>query len=170
MCIGFSIKEAESFQEIEIDTFTGKESVKTTVNDWGILLNIPVIKLINEKMQVRLNESLIFLPTFNFSLGYSKSNLGDSVYYLNPFKADPLPRVDRTGYGLSPGFDLISKNLSLNMFTISFTSEAEDILVTRDTTGNWEYQSSFSDLNFWKNIDLKVMKILYLEQGRKWSL
>ena len=37
------------------------------------------------------------------------------------------------------------------MFKISYTSEAEDILITRTEEG-WEYQSTWSDLDFWKNI------------------
>jgi hypothetical protein len=128
-------------------------TAETSVNDFGILLNVPVIKLIDKNLLLPLDEGLNCKPTFDFSLGYSKSNIGDEIEYNTfPGQADPLPRLDRTGYGLSAGFDLISKNLSLNLFTISFTSEAEDILVTSDENGNWEYQSTWSDLNFWKNV------------------
>ncbi len=48
------------------------------------------------------NQHLIFL------LGYSKSNIGDEIYYIDPAQADPLPRMDRIGYGITAGFDLIS--------------------------------------------------------------
>jgi hypothetical protein len=152
LSIGYTIKDITSIlsdrgsEESPWGSWTGN------AYDFGILLNVPVIKLIDENLLLPLDEGLNGKPTFDFSLGYSKSNIGDEVYYIDKNQADPLPRVDRTGYGLSAGFDLISKNLSLNMFTISFTSEAEDILVTRDTLGNSEYQSTWSDLNFWKNI------------------
>ena len=96
-------------------------------------------------------EDLNGKPTFNFSLGYSKSNIGDEIYYIDPAQADPLPRTDRTGYGLSAGFDLISDNFRINAFNFSFTVEAEDILINSDSTG-WEYESTLSDLKFWKNI------------------
>ena len=75
-----------------------------------------------------------------------------TLYYIDPAQADPLPRIDRTGYGISTGLDLISDNFRINAFNISFTVEADDILVTRDSTGNWEYESTLSDLQFWKNI------------------
>jgi hypothetical protein len=138
--IGYTIKDITSIlsdrgsEESPWGSWTGG------AYDFGILLNVPVIKLIDENLLLPLDEGLNGRPTFDFSLGYSKSNIGDEVYYIDKSQADPLPRTDRTGYGLSSGFDLISKNLQLNLLTISFTSEAEDILVARDTTGNWEYQ------------------------------
>lgn len=145
LSIGYTIKDVKSY-------LTNEFSAETTVNDFGILLNVPVIKLIDENLLLPIDGSLNGKPTFNFSLGYSKSNIGDEIYYVDPAQSDPLPRMDRTGYGLSAGFDLISENININMLTISFTSEAQDLLVTRDTTGNWEYQSTWSDLNFWKNV------------------
>ncbi len=150
--IGYTIKDVTS---ILSDTPSGTDSTQlsaeTTVNDFGILLNFPVIKLIDEKMKVQLDENLNALPTFNFSLGYSKSNIGDSIYYLDPAQADPLPRVERIGYGISTGFDLVTDDFSINAFNLSFTVETEDILVSRNagSANNWEYQD---DLDFWKNI------------------
>ena len=55
------------------------------------------------------------------------------------------------GYGISAGFDLISDNFRINAFNLSFTVEADDILISRDSTGS-EYQPTLSDLKFWKNI------------------
>ncbi len=53
--------------------------------------------------------------------------------------------------GLSTGFDLVSDNFRINAFNLSFTVEADDILIKRDSTGS-EYQSTLSDLDFSKNI------------------
>lgn len=152
LSIGYTIKNVTSIlSDQPIGEEQGRGKAETTVNDFGILLNVPVIKLINENLLLPLDEGLNGKPTFDFSLGYSKSNIGDEITYFDFAQSDPLPRTDRTGYGLSAGFDLISKNLQINMFTLSFTSEAEDILITRNDDG-WEYQSTFSDLNFWKNV------------------
>jgi hypothetical protein len=152
LSIGYTIKDITS---ILSDRPAGEEEgygkAETTVNDFGILLNVPVIRLIDEKMLLPLDNNLYGKPTFNFSLGYSKSNIGDEIYYIDPAQADPLPRTDRTGYGFSAGFELISNDFRMNIFNLSFTSEAEDILITRDSTG-WEYQSTLSDLKFWKNV------------------
>ena len=153
LSIGYTIKDVTS---ILSDQPTGEEEgmgkAETTVNDFGILLNVPVINLINEDLLLPIDGGLNGKPTFNFSLGYSKSNIGDEIYYIDPAQADPLPRTDRTGYGLSAGFDLISDNFRINAFNLSFTVEADDILVSRDSTGNSEYEPTLSDLQFWKNI------------------
>jgi hypothetical protein len=152
LSIGYTIKDITS---ILSDRPAGEEEgygkAETTVNDFGILLNVPVIRLIDEKMLLPLDNNLYGKPTFNFSLGYSKSNIGDEIYYIDPAQADPLPRMDRLGYGINTGFDLISDNFSINAFNLSFTVEADDILIKRDSTG-YEYQSTLSDLKFWKNI------------------
>ena len=150
--IGYTIKDVTSI----LSEFPGQEqssgTAATTVNDFGILLNVPVLNLIDDKMQTQLDENLFAKPTFNFSLGYSKSNIGDEIYYIDQAQADPLPRMDRLGYGITVGFDLISDNFRINAFNLSFTVEADDILIDRDTIGGWEYQSTLSDLNFSKNI------------------
>lgn len=145
LSIGYTIKNVKSVLSNEF-------SAETTVNDFGILLNVPVIKLINKNLLLPIDGKLNGKPTFDFSLGYSKSNIGDEIYYVDPVQSDPLPRTDRTGYGLSAGFDLISDNFSINAFNLSFTVEAEDLLVSRDSTGNSGYEPTLSDLQFWKNI------------------
>ena len=151
LSVGYTIKDVTSI--LAYSTELGEISANTTVNDFGILLNVPVIKLIKEDLLLPIDGSLNGKPTFDFSLGYSKSNIGDEIEYnIFPGQADPLPRMDRTGYGISAGFDLISDKFRINAFNISFTVEADDILVSRDTTGHSEYQSTLSDLQFWKNI------------------
>ena len=149
--IGYTIKDVTS--ELFVVNEEDIGTVKTTVNDFGILLNVPVVKLIDDKLQAQLDENLFAAPSFNFSLGYSKSNIGDEIYYIDPAQADPLPRMDRLGYGINTGFDLVTDDFRINAFNLSFTVEADDILIKRDSTGS-EYQSTLSNLNFWKNIVL----------------
>ncbi|MBE0572777.1 MAG: hypothetical protein IH618_14645 [Ignavibacteriaceae bacterium] len=152
LSVGYTIKDVTS---ILSDQPTGEEQgtgmAETTVNDFGILFIVPVLKLIDDKMQVQFDEDLFAQPKFNFSLGYSKSNIGDSISYIDPAQADPLPRVARTGYGIATGFDLVTDDFSINAFNLSFTVEAEDILVSGSSMSqsHWEYQD---DLDFWKNI------------------
>jgi hypothetical protein len=152
LSIGYTIKDVTSLlADFSPGLDSGEIKAETSVNDFGILLNVPVIKLINEDLLLPIDGSLNGKPTFNFSLGYSKSNIGDEIYYIDPAQADPLPRMDRLGYGISTGFDLILDNFRINAFSISFTVEADDILITRDFSDS-EYQSTLSDLKFWKNI------------------
>ncbi|HSW56343.1 MAG TPA: hypothetical protein VLH59_14750 [Ignavibacteriaceae bacterium] len=154
LSIGYTIKDVTSIIPNNPGGYPlGELKAETTVNDFGILLNIPVLKLIDDKLQAHSDEKLFAKPTFNFSLGYSKSNIGDEISYDDEWQADPLPRMDRLGYGISTGLDLVSDNFRINAFNLSFTVEADDILIKRDSIGT-EYQSTLSDLKFWKNIVL----------------
>ena len=138
-----------------IDLPTGPDSLrvsaKTNVIDFGLLINVPVSKLIDEDLSIELEGDMLLKPDFNFSIGYSKSNIGDEIYYIDPSQADPLPRMDRLGYGISTGFDLIGDNFQMRVLNFSLTVEADDILIDRDSTG-WDYQSTLSDLQFVKNL------------------
>ncbi len=129
----------------------GSGTAKPNVVDFGLLINIPVLNLINPELDLYLDGDTKFKPDFNFSIGYSKSNIGDEVYYIDPAQADPLPRMDRLGYGISTGFDLLGDNFKMKVLNFSLTVEADDILIDRDITG-WEYQSTLSDLQFVKNL------------------
>lgn len=152
LSIGYSIKNVSSTIIPDLGepiTLTSE----TTVKDFGILLKVPVVRLIDDNLLLPLNEGLSGKPTFDFSLGYSKSNIGDEISYIDWAQADPLPRIDRLGYGINAGFDLVSDNFKINALNISFTVEADDILIKRDPySSNWSYQSTLSDLKFWKNI------------------
>jgi len=126
-------------------------SWKGTAFDFGLLINVPVLKIINEEMQIKLESDMLLKPDFIFSVGYSKCNLGDEVYYIDKNQADPLPRMDRLGYGITTGFDLLGDNFQMKVLNLALTVEADDILINRDTTG-WDYQSTLSDLQFVKNL------------------
>jgi hypothetical protein len=112
-----------------------------------------VLKIIDDKMNIVVSDELTAFPTFNFSLGYSKSNIGDSIYYFEPSQSDPLPRIERIGYGISAGFDLAANDLRFNAFNLSFTVEADNMLISRRgiPSNQWEYQD---DLDFWENVIL----------------
>ena len=147
---GFTSKKVTS---ILSDRPTGEEQgmgkAEPNVVDFGLLINVPVFKLIDEDMAIELEGDMILKPDFNFSVGYSKSNIGDEVYYIDPDQADPLPRVDRIGYGITTGFDLLGDDFQMKVLNFSLTVEAEDILIDRDTTG-WDYQSTLSVFSLWK--------------------
>ncbi len=150
--VGFTFKSVTS---ILSDRPTGEEhgmgKAEPNVVDFGLLINVPLFKLIDEDISIELEGDMLLKSDFNFSIGYSKSNIGDEVYYIDPAQADPLPRMDRLGYGFSTGFDLLGDNFQMNVLNFSLTIEADDILIDRDSTG-WEYQSTLSDLQFVKNL------------------
>ena len=137
----------------------GDGKAEPNVVDFGLLINVPVLKLIDETMQIALENNLHLKPHLDFSIGYSKSNIGNEVYYIDKAQADPLPRMDRLGYGISTGFDLLKDNFKMNILNLSLTAEADDILISsrttvenRNYTYSWDYQSTLSDLKPWKNL------------------
>ncbi|MDY0083202.1 MAG: hypothetical protein RBR74_08485 [Ignavibacteriaceae bacterium] len=154
LSIGYTIKNVTSFMgDFSPHPDSGEIKAKNTVNDFGILLNIPVLTLINDKMLVDINDKVSAYPRFDFSLGYSKSNIGDFVQYSNIPQSDPLPRMVRLGYGISTGFDLAVNDFRFNAFNLSFTVEADDILISHgfNNSVQGKYQD---DLDFWENIIL----------------
>lgn len=131
--------------------------------DFGILLNIPVLKLIDDKLSFSMLDFKPIKPFFNFSMGYSKSNIGDEIYYNDPTQSDPLPRTARFGYGISTGADIFIKDKTFRIIELAFSVDAEDLLFTYDTiysgrpptiilTNFSGYQSSFGDINIGRNI------------------
>jgi hypothetical protein len=126
------------------------------VIDFGFLLNVPVIKLVDDSFSLNIIENIPAIPFFNISLGYSQLNIGDEISYIDEAQADPLPRTARLGYGLSTGLDLKIQDITVRILAIGFTVDAEDLLVVRmhDTTGTSviEYQSFLGDIDIGKNI------------------
>lgn len=154
LSVGYTFKDITSiWSEDPIGADSGAIKAETSVYDYGILLNVPVLKIIDDKMNIVVSDELTAFPTFNFSLGYSKSNIGDSIYYFEPSQSDPLPRIERIGYGISAGFDLAANDLRFNAFNLSFTVEADNMLISRRgiPSNQWEYQD---DLDFWENVIL----------------
>lgn len=150
---GITYKSITSILAANIAAEPGFEDAKAEPNviDFGLLINVPVFKLIDKDMLIELEGDMLLKPDLNFSIGYSKSNIGDELYYFDPAWAAPLPRMDRIGYGISTGFDLLADNFQMKVLNFSLTVEADDILINRDTT-DWDYQSTLSDLQFVKNL------------------
>ncbi|MFZ2324595.1 MAG: hypothetical protein WAV89_12975 [Ignavibacteriaceae bacterium] len=71
--------------------------------DFGFLLNIPIIKLLNNNLSFDAFGKTKVNPFINFSVEYSQSNIGDEIHYVDPAQADPLSRAARLGYGISTG-------------------------------------------------------------------
>lgn len=130
---------------------TSNIELKTNTLDFGFLLNVPVIKLIDDKLSFNIIEDIPIKPYFNFSTGYSQSNIGNEVYYIDPAQSDPLPRTARLGYGISLGFDFLIDNSPFNFIKFDFSVDAEDILVERDMIG-FEYQNGIGDIEIGRNI------------------
>jgi hypothetical protein len=118
--------------------------------DLGALVILPLSELWFKKTIFNSNGYSI-KPKSNFSFGYAINNIGEKVYFTDPAQSDPLPRIARLGYNLNFGLDIQIKNVELNLIDYSFTGEADDILVKRDTTGI-KYDGMFGKLTPGKHL------------------
>jgi len=125
---------------------------KVDLFDFGFLLNVPVINIIDKNPSVQFLRNVPATPFLNLSFGYSQLNIGDKIYYFDPQQADPVSRTARLGYGFSTGVDLKIKDNTLRILCFNFTVDAEDILVKHDTPGSTSYQSGFGDISIGDNI------------------
>jgi len=141
---GLSIKSITS-------EFSSDITADASAFDLGLLINAPLIRMLNKDISFSFAENTSARPFADFSIGYTLQNLADKIYYIDPGQADPLPRLAKLGYGISGGIDLMVESSIFNLFRISFTSEAEDLLVTRDSVGS-SYQSGIGDIIIGRNI------------------
>ncbi|MDP2362414.1 MAG: hypothetical protein Q8M94_01455, partial [Ignavibacteria bacterium] len=128
--------------------------------DFGFLLNVPVLKIIDDELSFQIFNKKPLKPFFNISLGYSQLNIGDEIYYLDPAQADPLPRTARLGYGISTGVDIEYEESLFRFIGIDFTVDAEDLLLKYKIEPDSlfpifrrdGYQSFIGDINIGRNI------------------
>ena len=144
--LGFSIKSFTSYlgQNYEVNS---------TAYDLGAMITAPVSKLFFDNPKFDLGSQNFLKPKFDITVGYSLLNLGKKIYYVDPAQSDPIPRTARLGYTFDFGLELNSSWIkNLNAFEYSFTAEADDILINRDSYGNSSYQNMFGDISIGDNL------------------
>ncbi len=145
------------------------EATPSTI-DYGFLLIVPVIKLIDPKYNLFTYHEFPASPYFNISIGYARLNQGGEAVYVDQAQADPLPRTARLGYTLNAGLDQALKTTSLKVIDYNFTVEADDILIERNSV-SYSYQSGIGDIQIWKNlIELKGNGKVVIHKGHKFEL
>jgi len=149
---GITYKDITSIlADLRSEPDTSNIELKTNTLDFGFLLNIPVLKLIDDKLSLNIIDDIPIKPFFNFSTGYSQSNIGDEVFYIDQAQSDPLPRTAILGYGISFGLDFLIDKSPFGFIKIEFSVDAEDILIERDMFG-FEYQKGIGDIDIGRNI------------------
>ncbi|MGA2625330.1 MAG: hypothetical protein ABSF91_15865 [Bacteroidota bacterium] len=145
----------------------GREG-SATVNsyDYGLLLQVPVVGVLNQLREERIQFSPYVSPFFDFSVGLAENNLGDKkVIYIDAAQADPLPRYARAGIGFDLGVTYNREDFVWRPLSFKWTIESNDLLVRRygnvvDSLGNivkpgyWEYQGGLGDINFFDEVIL----------------
>lgn len=155
LSVGFGFKKVNSNLVDNINGSSIKEyKLKVTVYDLGIMINSSYQRMFETPAKFKISENKFLAPDLNISTGYSLTNIGDRIYYIDPAQADPVPRTARLGYTISPSLTIIDNNVNVNFnfLKVNFSTESQDILILRDTSGNSEYQSFLGDINIWDNL------------------
>ena len=153
--LGFS---ARFFDSILQNGYPGGRSseAKGTAFDIGALIIVPVSELWLQNTKYNFSDNSFITPLIDFSLGYSLTNLGEKVHYLDPAQADPLSRTARLGYSIGLGTDWNFQETKINLFKYSFTAEAEDGLIEDSRTDYYssepKYQGMFGDIDVVDNL------------------
>jgi hypothetical protein len=148
--IGGSIKSFSSKLKSDV---SGKTYEATgTAYDAGALIIFPFSKLFLDDADIYLEGNTFIRPVLSLAVGYSITNIGDEIHYINESQSDPIPRTARLGYSINAGFDVHFNRTKLSAFNYTFAAEAQDLLIKSKGYDGFEYQSIMGDIDFKKNL------------------
>ncbi|MBD3226137.1 MAG: hypothetical protein GF313_15525 [Caldithrix sp.] len=153
----FSISAGYTFKSVvsKVGPYNAGKA-KANAIDFGFIFNLPLItayeKLFNFGDTIEYSK---LRPTLNLSIGYSKHNLRDGISYTDTYLKEPLPRQLKLGYGLRFGLSTeLINGTPLKPILVSWSSEANDILLRRGRNLKNSYQDNIGDIQIIKNIVL----------------
>jgi hypothetical protein len=155
-------------------TFAGVTTFEANISaiDYGLLLTVPLTKLVDPQLQFSLLRNIPASPYLNLSLGYANLNVGNEIYYIDPAQADPLPRTARLGYTISAGLNIELNNSTLKALSYDFTVDDDASLVQRDTASSKpSYKDFFGNIKIGRNlIGLKSDNYVVVHKGHNINL
>ncbi|MCG3153567.1 MAG: hypothetical protein DKINENOH_00157 [bacterium] len=130
-------------------------TAESKAHDFGVVLYAP-----GEEIIARLTGKTLELrpgvrPVFGVGLGYSKSNIGDAISYIDAAQADPLPRTARVGLSLNAGLTSTRHGRPWRLVSLEHQYEAEQLLVRRVDHHSVTYAHFLGDISFFKNVILR---------------
>lgn len=169
---GYSYKEIESnLAPMPFDS----NSVKAEGNasDYGIIVDIPVVKILHQLYDSELLTTDWFTSEFSFSLGAALLNSGDFIKYSNlPGPGDPLPKTAKIGWGINIEFIGKDEYKDISLFKAIWGTEARDELIEVNEEIEWEFYlaKNYTDfpgnIKFWDNVMRgKATNDIYIYQG-----
>ncbi|MGA8266063.1 MAG: hypothetical protein WB779_16580 [Ignavibacteriaceae bacterium] len=151
--LGFSVKKFSSIlTSYPIANPSQIYKLSSTAYDLGALLDIPVSTLFLDNVSFKLDEASSITPNLNFIIGYSITNLGKEVYYVDKSQMDPIPRTAKLGYSLNLGADFHISDKTIAAFEYTFVAEASDLLPELDSNFNTSYKGPLGDINIGRNL------------------
>ncbi len=151
--IGINFKSiTSSFPSIGLTANPVEATATPKATDFGVLLNVPLVAVVNEASGSQLEISKGIAPFLDVSAGYVRSNVGDGVVYTDAAQSDPLPRTAVLGLGLGAGFSARVENANWKIAAFEVVHQAEDVLVNRYSDGTFDYKGGIGDLSIGDNV------------------
>ncbi len=152
LSLGFTYKTITSkVSEYTIDNQLQGFTTKANAFDYGVLLTVPVLNLIAGNYSFKFPSGDDLYPVFNYNIGYSRSNIGNEVSFIDPAQKDPLPLTARLGQTFDFGFNFRVDDMLINLINYKLILEADDILIS-NSNGDISYQGLLGDINIGKNL------------------
>ncbi|MGA9115810.1 MAG: hypothetical protein WB626_03450 [Bacteroidota bacterium] len=164
---GFTSRSVTSRIGLPGEEWPGSMAVpegKAALHDIGFLAEIPLLRLASEAAGRPIEIMPSFVPYLDWSLGVAKNNLGqESITYIDPAQADPLPRYGRAGMGVDVGLCWRKGGMDWKVVSFRWSTEAGDLLLRRygelrDSAGTiirpagWEYKEGLGAIRFYDEV------------------
>ncbi|MFQ5709368.1 MAG: hypothetical protein ACE5HO_18065 [bacterium] len=127
-------------------------SASTTAHGFGLIVQLPIIEMISTLRSRETKPGKNVRPFFVPAFGFSKGNVGDKIVFGSALQADPLPRVARMGIRFHTGLTYTGATAELRVVSFEWSSEAEDLLVSRMPDGSFRYDSGTGAIGFFDNV------------------
>jgi hypothetical protein len=151
--LGCTVKAVSStFEQIAPAGETGSATANIAAFDWGLLAELPLVRLVERLADSRVSLLSSLVPVANLSFGCSVSNIGGEVTYIDEAQKDPLPRMARMGAGFELGAVATVHGRPWKVIGLTFAREADDQLIASRTVSRINYMSGFGDISFLKNV------------------
>ena len=123
-------------------------SAAANATDFGVLVDVPVMKIASSLADEDFEIAPRVSPLLNLSFSNVRSNVGGEIAYLGAAQGDPLPRTAILGGSIEGGLLLRMGTSDRKLITFTLIRQADDLLVTRYSSGAFSYQSGLGDIAF----------------------
>jgi len=152
--------------------------------DVGLLLRFPFFPASEPSHHNKKRKNFALLPILDISSGVALNNMGAEVIYIDSRRADPLPRQAKLGLAVTAGLASWIHHVFVKWVQLSYSSEANDLLVKRSEDGSYAYQQVPGDINILNHIllakgdekvinrkgtELNIMEIVSIRAGSSYG-
>ncbi|MGH7494925.1 MAG: hypothetical protein ACREOO_21340 [bacterium] len=151
--LGLTLKDIQSNLAPEVTA--GGGSASAIAYDFGAVAYVPADEIVARVKKAPIEIGPGLRPFGGIGFGYSQSNIGDKISYIDASQADPLPRTARIGTSLKIGLALHAHDQTWQLLSFEHVHEAEQSLVRFDGSGEVSYDGWLGDIDFWNNVILR---------------